>query len=246
MCGRFTHRLTWEQVHGLYNILVPDAGQRQGELELKPRFNAAPTDVLPVCRLNRSGSREIAMLRWGLIPYWADDPKIGYRTINARGETVATAPAFRAAFRKRRCLVPASGFYEWKKLAGGGKQPYLIQMRDGSPFSFAGLWERWDKGEAPIETFTIITGEPNSLAAELHDRMPVIIGPEDYDAWLTATDTTIPQALLQPFPSQLMTAYPVSTKVNSTKNDTPDLIEPLAPSAGTRGGRSEESDHGSR
>jgi len=226
MCGRFTARLTWQQLHDLYEITTPDL--RQDELDLKPRYNVAPTDVVPVCRLNRSGQREIAMLKWGLIPYWADDPKIGYRTINARAETVATAPAFREAFRRRRCLIPASGFYEWKKLDNGDKQPYLIQMRDGSPFSFAGLWERWARGAEPIETFTIITGEPNSLAAELHDRMPVILDPADYDAWLTARDTAISQAMLQPFPAQLMTAFPVSKRVNSPKNDDPDLIAPIA------------------
>src|SRR5262245_52592572 len=224
MCGRFTHRLTWQQVRDLYGLTDP----RQAEVDLKPRYNVAPTDVMPVCRLNRSGQREIAMLKWGLIPYWADDPKIGYRTINARAETVATAPAFREAFKRRRCLVPASGFYEWRKLDNGDRQPYLIQMRDGSPFSFAGLWERWTKGEAPIETFTIITGEPNSLAAELHDRMPVILERDDYGAWLTARDTAIPQAMLQPFPAQLMASFPVSKRVNSPKNDDADLIVPIA------------------
>jgi len=112
MCGRFTHRLTWEQIVALYRLTAPRPDPRQGELDLKPRYNVAPTDIMPVCRLDRGGQREIAMLKWGLIPYWADDPKIGYKTINARAETVATAPAFRAAFKKRRCLVPASGFYE--------------------------------------------------------------------------------------------------------------------------------------
>ena len=228
MCGRFTARLTWQQLHDLYEITAPDIGPRHGEPDPKPRYNVAPTDVMPLCRLNRSGRREIAMLRWGLIPYWATDPKIAYKTINARAETVATAPAFREAFKRRRCLVPASGFHEWKKLAGGGKQPYLIGMRDGSPFSFAGLWERWKKGETAIETFTIITGEPNSLVVDLHDRMPVILDPADYDAWLTGGDQAALQKMLQPFPAQLMTAYPVSTKVNSVKNDTPDVIEPLS------------------
>jgi putative SOS response-associated peptidase YedK len=141
MCGRFTHRLTWEQVHGLYYLTDP----RQPQLDLRPRYNAAPTGLLPVCRLDRQGVREIAMLHWGLIPFWANDPKVGFKSINARAETVATAPAFREAFKHRRCLVPANGFYEWRKLAGGGKQPYLIQMRDGAPFSFAGLWERWKR-----------------------------------------------------------------------------------------------------
>jgi putative SOS response-associated peptidase YedK len=224
MCGRFTAKLTWQQLHDLYEIHAPDSAP--DELDLKPRYNIAPTQTVPIVRLNSAGRREIALLRWGLIPFWSTDAKIAYRTINARAETVATAPAFRAAFKKRRCLVPASGFYEWKKLADGDKQPYYTGMRDGAPFAFAGLWERWDKGEAPVETFTIITGEPNSLLAELHDRMPVILDPDDYDAWLTAADTTIPQALLQPFPSQLMTAYPVSRRVNNARSDDAAMMEP--------------------
>jgi putative SOS response-associated peptidase YedK len=125
-------------------------------------------------------------------------------------------------------LVPASGFYEWKKLPDGGKQPYLIQMRDAAPFSFAGLWESWSKGEAPIETFTIITGEPNSLTAELHNRMPAILDRADYDAWLTGGEPTALQKMLQPFPAQLMTAFPVSKRVNTPKNDDAELIEPAA------------------
>jgi len=223
MCGRFTTKLTWQQLRDLYEITAPEP--RQDELELKPRYNIAPSQTVPVVRLHPAGRRELALLRWGLIPFWSKDPKIAYRTINARAETVATAPAFRAAFKKRRCLIPASGFYEWKKL-DDGKQPYFIGMRDGSSFAFAGLWERWDKGEAPVETFTIITGEPNPLVAELYNRMPVILDPSDYDAWLTAADTAIPQALLQPFPSQLMTAYPVSKRVNNTKNDDATMQQP--------------------
>ena len=224
MCGRFTAKLTWQQLHDLYEIAVPEP--RQDDLDLKPRYNIAPSQTVPVVRLNPAGRRELALLRWGLIPSWSKDPKIAYRTINARAETIATAPAFRAAFKKRRCLVPASGFYEWKKL-DDGKQPYYIGMRDGAPFAFAGLWERWDKGESPIETFTIITGEPNSLLAEIHNRMPAILDPNDYDAWLSAADTAIPQALLQPFPAQLMTAHPVSKRVNTPKNDDAALIEPV-------------------
>ena len=224
MCGRFTAKLTWQQLHDLYEIAVPEP--RQDDLDLKPRYNIAPSQTVPVLRLNPAGRRELALLRWGLIPSWSKDPKIAYRTINARAETIATAPAFRAAFKKRRCLVPASGFYEWKKL-DDGKQPYYIGMRDSAPFAFAGLWERWDKGESPIETFTIITGEPNSLLADIHNRMPAILDPNDYDAWLSAADTAIPQALLQPFPAQLMTAHPVSKRVNTPKNDDAALIEPV-------------------
>jgi putative SOS response-associated peptidase YedK len=228
MCGRFTVRLTWEQIHGLLNIIPTKRDAAQLEPDLKPRYNVAPSQKVPVVRLDKDGQRELAMLRWGLIPSWASDPKIGYKMINARAETVATAPSFRAAFKKRRCLIPATGFYEWRKLEDGSKQPYLIGMRDGAPFAFAGLWERWDKGEAPIETCTIITGEPNSLVAELHNRMPVILEPEDYEAWLLAADTAIPQAMLRPFPSQLMQAYPVSKRVNSPKNDDAELTEPAA------------------
>jgi putative SOS response-associated peptidase YedK len=224
MCGRFTAKLTWQQLHDLYEIDPPASASE--ELDLKPRYNIAPTQTVPVVRLNSAGRRQLAVLRWGLIPFWSRDAKIAFRTINARAETVATAPAFREAFKKRRCLIPASGFYEWRKLDDGGKQPYFIGMRDGAPFAFAGLWERWDKSEAPVETFTIITGEPNSLLATLHNRMPVILEPDDYDAWLTAADTVIPQALLQPLPAQLMTAYAVSKRVNNAKDDDDAMILP--------------------
>jgi putative SOS response-associated peptidase YedK len=225
MCGRFASNLTWEQLHEIYGIAAPE--RMPAPPDLQPHYNIAPTQTVPVVRLNRAGRREIALLRWGLIPYWSKDAKIGARTINARAETVATAATFRGAFERRRCLVPANGFYEWRKL-GGDKQPYFVGLRDGAPLSFAGLWERWKTGETALETFTIITGEPNSLVAEIHDRMPVILDPADYDAWLNATDTAILQALLQPFPSQLMTAYPVSKRVNNARNDDAGVMEPLA------------------
>jgi putative SOS response-associated peptidase YedK len=224
MCGRFASTLIREQIYDLYGIAPSERSSVPADP--KPLYNIAPTQTVPVVRLNLKGRRELAPLRWGLIPFWSKDAKIAYRTINARAETVATAPAFRAAFKRRRCLVPASGFYEWKKL-DDGKQPYFIGLRDGTPIAFAGLWERWDKGEAPVETFTIITGEPNSLVAQIYDRMPVILDPDDYDVWLTAADTAIPQALLQPFPSQLMTAYPVSKRVNNAKNDDATVMEPV-------------------
>jgi len=144
MCGRFTNRLTWRQLHELYRITEPEIGPGQREPELKPRFNIAPTQNVPVVRAGKDGGRELALLRWGLVPSWADDPEIGYRTINAKAETVAEKPAFRAAFKRRRCLVPADGFYERKVVVPGssprmGKQPYCIAMKGGAPFAMAGL-----------------------------------------------------------------------------------------------------------
>lgn len=224
MCGRFASNLTWQQLHEIYGIVAPQPPPAAADA--RPLYNIAPTQSVPVVRLNSAGQRELALLRWGLIPSWSKDAKIGYRLFNARAETVATAPSFRAAFKRRRCLVPATGFYEWKRL-DGDKQPYFIGLRDRAPLAFAGLWERWDKGEAPLETVTIITGEPNALVAEIYDRMPVILDPADYEAWLHAGDTAIPQALLQPFPSQLMAAYPVGKRVNSAKNDDPTVMEPM-------------------
>jgi putative SOS response-associated peptidase YedK len=181
MCGRYTHLLTRKQIVRLYRLTESPPPNDFG-----PRYNIAPTERAPVVR-ERDGNREAAMLRWGLIPFWAKDKSIGYKTINARAETVATAPAFRESFRARRCLVPASGFYGWMKVADG-KQPYIIGFKDRRPFSFAGLWESWrDKASGEkIETYTLITGEPNEVAAAIHNRMPVIIDPQDYDRWLAA------------------------------------------------------------
>lgn len=161
-------------------------------------------------------------------PYWAKDEKIGYSTINARGEEVATKPAFKEAFRRRRCLVPADGFYEWKKLDAKTKRPYRITLGNGGPFAFAGLWERWTKGAEPLETFTIITTEPNELVRPLHNRMPVIIDPPDYETWLATQDLAAAQALLKPFPADRMKAYPVSSRVGNVKNNDPQLIEAVA------------------
>lgn len=212
--------LTWEELVLLARLAaMPDT-----HFSWEPRYNAAPTQRMPVVRVF-DGKRELVLLRWGLIPSWAKDPKIGNSLINARGETVHEKPAFRSAFKARRCLVPADGFYEWRKLSGGSKQPYRITMADSSPFAFAGLWERWDKGDEPLETFTIITTTANVLVAPIHDRMPVILDPADYDAWLESQDTTIPMALLQPYPAKRMSAYPVSTRVNSPRNDDAAVIE---------------------
>lgn len=222
MCGRFTNLLSWRELIDLYRLTL----SADGPVEWRPRYNGAPTQRFPVLRVGADGARELALMRWGLIPSWARDPKIGNSLINARAETVAEKPAFRAAFRSRRCLIPADGFYEWRRLAGGGKQPYRIGLSNGGPFSFAGLWERWDGGPEPLETFTIVTDMPNDLVQSIHNRMPVIVGPGDYDAWL-AGDGAAARALLRPFPATRMRAYPVSSRVGSPRNDDPALIEPV-------------------
>jgi putative SOS response-associated peptidase YedK len=162
-------------------------------------------------------------LRWGLVPYWAKDEKIGFKTINARAETVDTAHSFRSAFKKRRCLVPADGFYEWKKVIGG-KIPYSIEMKDGSPFVFAGLWEGWQNPETQewLRTCTIITGQPNELVAEIHTRMPVVLPPETHDRWLFGEAG---KEILLPFPAEAMKIRAVSRRVNKTENNDPRLLE---------------------
>lgn len=224
MCGRFTNLMTWAEIvalYGLMNVAEPQPGW-------KPKYNAAPTQRLPVLRLSADGHRDLSLLKWGLIPSWAREAKVGNSLINARAEGVAEKPSFRSAFKKRRCLIPADGFYEWQKRPAGGKQPWRITLADGAPFSFGGLWESWRSGDEAVETFTIITTTANELMAPLHDRMPVIIDPGDYDAWLESADTMIPMLLLQPYPAARMRAYPVSTKVNSPRNDVPEVIEPVA------------------
>ena len=168
---------------------------------------------------------------WDLVPSWAKDPKIGNKLINARAETIATKPAFRSAFKSRRCLIPATGFYEWKKLPGGKKQPYHIEYGDGLPFAFAGLWETWlGDGAQPIESCTIVTGEPNELVRDVHDRMPVILQDEDYDRWLDPKqkDPAALESLLVPYPADRLRLYPISTAVNNARNERAESIERLA------------------
>jgi putative SOS response-associated peptidase YedK len=189
-----------------------------------PRYNVAPTQQVGVVRQIDPNQRQLAYMQWGLIPHWAKDPKIGSQMINARAETAAEKPAFRDAFRRRRCLVVADGFYEWKKTGGKTKQPYYIRMKDARPFGFAGLWERW--GE--LETCTILTTSPNELCAPLHDRMPVILGTSDYGRWLdpSQTDAAELQPLLAPYPADEMLAEPVSTRVNNVRNEDETCIAP--------------------
>jgi len=200
------------------------------EIEFGPRYNAAPTQKLPVFRI-RSGHRgELTLLRWGLVPSWAKDPAIGARMINARAETVAEKPAFRTAFKRRRCLVPMSGFYEWKK-APGRKVPYFIHPLNSKVFAAAGLYEYWPgkAGAEPIESYTIITSEANELMRTLHDRMPVLLPQSAYEAWLDPANekTDALMDMLKPYPAEEMRAYPISLRVNNVKNDAPELIEPV-------------------
>ena len=169
-------------------------------------------------------------MRWGLVPFWAKDSKIGFSTINAKAETLATSPAFREAFKWRRCLVPLDGFYEWQTLSPKLKQPFAISLKNGMLFALAGLWETWkDKatGQA-LETYTIITTDPNELMEPFHDRMPVIVRPSDYDRWITPADPSrLPIDLLRPYPSEEMSAWKVASAVGNVKNDEPSLAEPI-------------------
>lgn len=199
-------------------------------IDLTPRFNVAPTQTAPVVRQSEAGERTASLLRWGLVPFWADDPGIGSRLINARSEEAATKPSFRAAFKKRRCLVPVSDFYEWQALPGQKrKQPWAFRVTGVPLFAFAGLWERWGTPDDALETFTILTGAPNELIAPIHNRMPVIVPPDLYDVWLDPAREK-PQDLadvLKPFPGERMQAIRVSTRVNSPANDDPSLIDPV-------------------
>lgn len=195
------------------------------ELDLKPRFNIAPTQTVQVVRLDETGNRVFTDARWGLIPSWVKDTQELQHPINAKAETAAIKPMFRHAYRTSRVLVPADAFYEW--VPRNGKQPYLIRLRDGEPMGMGGLLERWQGPEGDVTTFTVLTINANALMSRIHDRMPVIIRPEDYSAWVDTnlTDVTKIQAIAQSYPERFMEAYPVSRKVNSPQNDSPDLIE---------------------
>jgi putative SOS response-associated peptidase YedK len=218
MCGRYSFTQLAETITDKFQVKeVPP---------LSPRYNIAPTQQVGTVYVNsESSERQFKMLRWGLIPSWAKDRKMGAKLINARAETVAEKPAFRAAFKKRRCLILADGFYEWQT-QNGEKQPFYFRLEEGEPFAFAGLWEHWKKGEGePLETCTIITTEGNELMLPIHNRMPVIIDPKDYEQWL---DPKLGKTeLLQPYPTEKMMCYPVSTQVNNPKSDRPECIQPI-------------------
>lgn len=220
MCGRYelhAHPAAIALAFGL-DVVPP----------LAPRYNIAPMQDVPVVRVNAAGARELAMVRWGLVPRWAKDASIGAKMINARGETLKEKPAFRTAYRRHRCLVPADGFYEWQFGPDGkSKRPMRIAMADGATFAFAGLAERWlaPDGE-PLDTCTIVTTEANGLIRALHERMPVIVPPAAYARWLDPA-TGDPADLVASYPAGAMRFHPVSTRVNAVRNDDASLIEPL-------------------
>jgi putative SOS response-associated peptidase YedK len=193
-----------------------------------PRYYAAPSQDLLVIRRNRNtGEISLDPLRWGLIPYWCQDPKGGRKPINAKVETVARLPMFREAYARRRCIVPVDGFFEWKAIKGTkAKQPFAIAMRDGSPFGIAGIWENWkDPAGEWQRTFAVITAPSNELVGQIHDRMPAILRPEQYDRWLG--DELDPRDLLQSYPAELMRMWPISTRVNKPENDDPSILDPM-------------------
>ena len=221
MCGRYDNLIAREAYRSIFRA------ERLPASNYPPRYNIAPTDQIPIVRVDpRDGERELAMARWGLIPGWMrEKPKIPH--INARAETVQRLPLFREAFAKRRCLIPATGFFEWQKVADG-KQPWRFVRKDLEPFAFAGIWEFARLGGEDVLSACIIVGEPNPLVAGVHDRMPVMLMPEDYDRWLDSDRAAEEaRALLKPYDEALMRAYPVSRVVNSVKNDTPECVEPL-------------------
>jgi putative SOS response-associated peptidase YedK len=223
MCGRFTLTVDPAKLQDTFTQFIFPT-------KFAPRFNIAPSQ--PLLAIPNDGAHTANFFLWGLIPVWAKDPSIGSRLINARGETIAEKPSFRGSFKYKRCLILADGFYEWKSNPGKKiKTPYFIHMKDRKPFAFAGLWDSWESPDgASIKTCTIITTEPNQLLEPIHNRMPVILHPREYEKWLDGSSQT-PNSLLQlikPFPAEAMSVYPVSTLVNTPANDSPELIVPYS------------------
>lgn len=219
MCGRFSLRVEMDELLSYYGLI-------QGSFTFEPRYNIAPGQSITAL-IGTNDGRKLGPLKWGLVPSWATDERIGYKMINARAETLAEKPAFRQSFSSKRCIIPADGYYDWKK---DTKQPYRITMQDESLFSFAALYDSWVAPDGnKLHTCTIITTESNDMMSTIHDRMPVILPQEHHDTWLdrSITDTSLLQQLLIPFPSEQMNAYEVSPIVGNVNNDVPACIEPL-------------------
>lgn len=218
MCGRYSFAVEDELIRQRFGVSVRSA-------IYKARYNCAPTQELAV--VTNDDPSSLVLFRWGLIPFWAKDPSVGNKLINAKAETVSDKPSFRNCFRRRRCLVPADGFYEWMK--GTPKIPYRIVLNDGSPFAMAGIWDSWNgrAGES-IRSFSIITTTANEMMVPIHDRMPVILLPEHERVWLDDNNEKTLQQLLRPFPPERLKAYAVSSLVNSPANDRPEIMDPVA------------------
>jgi len=216
MCGRFTITKP-EAIKVEFNL--------REEIDYPPRFNIAPSQTIPIIKQDKHGFYRAALVRWGLIPFWAKDEKIGYKMINARAETLAEKPAFREAYKKRRCLIPADGFFEWQR-TDGSKQPYYIRLKNRGLFTFAGLWEEWKNPDGVVvESTTIITTTSNGIIAKLHDRMPLIVPPSRRGTWLNPVADPIHDLnFVQPFDPFKIVAHPVSRMVNDAKHDAPGCI----------------------
>ncbi len=229
MCGRFT-------LHTPRDVLARRFDVDLSGVELRERFNVAPTQPVLAVRIDAAGAREAALARWGLVPHWVEDRKTARSMINARVESAATSPAYRAAFRRQRCLILADGFYEWQPVAGrSAKTPWWISLAGGEPFAFAGLWALHRGSELfpaePLLSCAILTAPANAAVAPIHGRMPVILRPEHEAAWLdpARADAAELSALLDPVPAEALSAHAVSTRVNSPRNDGPALIAPASP-----------------
>jgi putative SOS response-associated peptidase YedK len=228
MCGRYGRRADkqriaeWMQAHDT-NVF--------DDAYLAPSYNVAPQSWQPVVRLGpETGERELTVMRWGLVPFWSKEAKAAFNTINAKAETIATSPAYREAWKRRRCLIPAEWFYEWHRIDEKTRQPFAMGMKDGSLFAFAGLWETWKDKETgkTLETYTIITTDPNELMEPIHNRMPVIVPRKDYGRWMAPADPAhLPVDLLRPYPAEEMKAWKVSSAVGNTRNNNPDLVTPV-------------------
>lgn len=226
MCGRYVLKSSPQRLREVFGIEGPDTAHSE---TWRPRYNLAPQQDAPVVRC-LEGQRRLDLLRWGLLPAWAKDPALGNRLINARSETVADKPAFRSAFKSRRCIVPADGFYEWQQQPAG-KQPFYIHRQDGELLAMGGLWEQWTSpsGEQ-VPTFSILTMAANAWMQPLHERMPVILEGDALDAWLDpATQPSQLQALFRPLPLDVLTAYPVTRAMGNVRHDRPDNLDPLPP-----------------
>lgn len=225
MCGRYYRRSDKQRIAEAFKVGVPPS------FEILPDYNAAPTTFQPVIVEDRdTGERVIRAMRWGLIPFWAENPeKLGVSTMNAKAESLMKKPIWREPFERHRCLVPADGFYEWQKFSSKSKQPWAIALKGDQPLAFAGLWDRWKAPDKSVlESFSIITTEANELTAPMHNRMPVILLPRDYERWLHRDESARPPIdLLRPFDASLMHAWRIDAAVGNVKNNTPDLLQPV-------------------